>query len=255
MNPYVDKMKMQMRTKLMQYATLLDYRYKNLCVETSAEALLPVEVTIDTKDLTLEQVAKSAIIDNEHFLIAPNNISYQVPISKAFFQTHPQLKQDFYDPMDNPYSSDKSKANIKQQKDMFREQMGEELTLPQILILTTPEVNDDVKDQLNKTVDALNSQCEVLCQKVLVDKKSELAIKMAQAKPEELKKANSELDDEYNKNWHDIEVSTENEHQAIERANQRYHERKKQNEQNEDEKMNDIDYQKSHSMKFGEYEE
>lgn len=252
MNPYVDKMKMQMRTKLMQYATLLDFRYKNLCVETSSEALLPIEVTVGKNDYTIEQVAKSAIIDDEHYLIAPVSPSFLHPISKAFLKTHPQLKQEFYDPMDNPYSSDESKASLKMQKEMFREQMGEELTLPQILILTTPEVNDDTKDQLNKTVDALKEQCRALYEKELMKHKADLNVKMAQAKTDEIVKANQELDDEYKKLWRDAEMCTEEERQIIVKANQRYHDRQKQNEH--DETM-DEDFIKSHSMKFGVYEE
>lgn len=255
MNVKVDQIKMSMRGKLMPYSAMLDYRYKNLCVKTSTEALLPVEVKFGEKELPLEDVAKAGIIDDEHFMIAPTNIGYVTAVCQAFIETHPQLKQELFDPVENPYISQASREKIRNQKQIFREQMNEELILPQVLILTTPEVDDDSKDALNNTVDVLKKQCEVLYKKEYTRFKTELQAALVKSSPDEINSANKELDDEYNKLWQDVEKYTMEECQAIEEANQRYHERKMQRESEANNHMNESDFQKSQTMKFGEYEE
>lgn len=255
MNAYLDQVKMAMRAKLMPYGGLLDYRYKNLCVKTSTEALLSVEVEIGKDEFPLEKVAKAGIIDDEHFMVMPNDNSLQTAICKAFAKTHPQLKQELYDVLDNPYLEEEYKAKIRKQTELFKEQTGEDLPLPPALILITPEINDDAKKILNNTVDTLKNQCEVLYKKEYTKFKTELNSVMAKAKPEELINANRELDNEYNKLWKDVEGYTEAEREAIEKANERYHQRELQKEREENNGYTDEDAKKVQSMRFGEYEE
>lgn len=249
MNVKVDQIKTSMRGKLMPYSSMLDYRYKNLCVKTSTEALLPIEVKVDNRELPLEQCAKSGIVDDEHFMIAPTDQALVTPVCQAFLETHPQLKQDLYNPVDNPYISQATREKLRNDIRLFKEMTSEDLVLPQVLILTTPEVNDDEKDALNNTVDVLKKQCEVLYKKEYTRFKTELQAALVKSNPDEINSANKELDDEYNKLWQDVEKYTMEERQAIEEANQRYHER--QEAMQEKEKDQEV-YQ---SMKLGEFEE
>lgn len=251
MNPYADQAKMALRAKLMPIGALLDYRYKNLCVKTSPEALLPVEVNVAEKTLNLEQCAKSGIIDDEHYQIAPLNLSLVTPVCSAFMMAHPMLLQKLYDPLECPYIPEAQRNELKRQKEMFREQMGEELVLPEILILTTPEVDDDTKDSLNGMVDALYKQCEVLYKKEHVRVAAEMNAALARKDASEVREANKALDSEYDSLWRDVEKATDEERQAIEEANQRYHERKQQSNNG----LSEEEAEKVFSMKFGEFEE
>lgn len=252
MNVILDNTKMAMRAKLMPYAGMLDYRYKNLCVKTSKEALLPIEVKLGDNEMPLENCAKSGIIDEEHFMIAPLKQELVIPVCQAFLETHPQLKQDLYNQLDNPYISAATKNKLRNDMELFKEQTGEVLVLPQVLILTTPEVNDDEKKMLNDTVDVLKKQCEVIFSKEYAKFKSDMNAQMARSKPEELLAANKELDNEYQALWKTVEDYTMQERMTIEQANERYHQRKASQEGESEDNENTKVYQ---SMKFGEYEE
>lgn len=255
MNPYADQAKMALRAKLMPYGALLDYRYKNLCVKTSTEALLPVEVEVDETSMTLEQCAKSSIVDDEHFLIAPLTLSLVLPVCNAFLETHPMLLQKLYDPQECPYIPAAQRNELKRQKELFFEQMGEELVLPEVLVLTTPEVDDDTKDHLNNMVDVLYKQCEVLYKKEYTRISADMNAQLARKDISAIRDANKALDSEYESLWRDIEKYTQEERQAIEEANQRYRERKQERERQENGGLSEEEEMKIHSMKLGEFEE
>lgn len=255
MNVKVDQTKLAMQGKLLQYSNLLDFRYKCLCVKTNAEALLPVEVTIGKIDYPLEKVTQVAIIDDEHYLIAPSEQPLIIPICEAFAKTLPQLTQKVIDPMDNPYSSDEARNQVKGMLKLYKDQTGEDMVLPKNIILTTPEVNDDMKDVLDNSVKSLKSQCEVLYKKELALMKSQLAKALAKENPEELKKGNDELDKEYEKLWNEVEKITTEEIRIIEEANQRYHQRENERKRTENDGLSEEDEKVIHSMKIGSFEE
>lgn len=245
----LDQVKMAMNAKLMPYGALLDYRYKNLCVKTSTEALLAIEVRINNSELPLEDCAKAGIVDDEHFMIAPASQELVNPVCQAFLQCHPQLKQELYTPTSNPYISEATRNKIKRDMEIFKEQTGEDLVLPQILILTTPEIDDNQKDVMNKSVDALEKQCEVLYKKEYAKFKAELSAKLADKDVRTAEECEKAFDNEYQKLWMDVEKYTEEERMAIDEANQRYHNRKEGNNNNSN--APEV-YQ---TMKMGEYEE
>lgn len=255
MNVYVDKVKTAMRARLIPYGVMLDYQYKNLCVKTSTEALLPVEVEVGNVAQPLEKVAQVGIVDDEHFQIAPQDASYITAICAGFFKTHPQLKQEVIDPLNSPFASEETKAKVRELNDMMGEQIGEQPSMPQLIILTTPEVNDNMKKLLLESVDVMLKQCEVLYQKELTEAKAKVAYALSEQDPLDLKQANKELDEEYDKHWSGVEDCTKQMRQDIEDANKRYHERHHQEEFKEHGGMSAEDDAKVHSMKFGEYEE
>lgn len=255
MNIYLDQVKTAMRAKLIPYGVMLDYQYKNLCVKTSTEALLPIEVKKNNTEVTLEAVAKVGIVDDEHFQIAPFDASFTTAICEGIFKTHPQLKQEVIDPLDSPYASEETKAKVRELNKMMSEQIGEQPSTLQLIILTTPEVNDKMKKLLLESVDMMLKQCEVLFQKELTEAKANIAYAMSEQDPQDLKKANDELNEEYGKHWGSVQESTEQIRQDIEEANKRYHERHHQEEFKEHGGMSAEEDAKVHSMKFGEYEE
>lgn len=255
MNVYVDQVKTAMRARLIPFGVMLDYQYKNLCVKTSSEALLPVEVEVGKTAMPLEKVAQVGIVDDEHYQIAPIETSYVTPICTAFFKTHPQLKQEVVEPLSSPFVSEETKAKVREMNEDFMQQIGEMPLMPNLIILTTPEVDDNMKKMLLQSVDVLLKQCEVLYKKELTEAKAKVAYALSQLDPLELKNANEELDKEYETHWKSVEDYTEQERQAIEEANKRYHDRHLQEELKEHHGVKAEDESKVFSMKFGEYEE
>lgn len=223
MNVIADKYKTGMRNKLSMYSSLLDFRYKNLCVKTNQEALLPIEIKTKNRDLPLEEVAQIGIMDDEHFLVAPTTPNMLQPICQAFLTTHPQLKQEII-LLDQQEDLDpETKAVIEMNKEIMKEQTGEELPPLQALLLTTPEVNDNLKDRLDDAVSVLKKQCEVKYQKELLDNKKRMAISMTGAAPKDLDNANKELDQMYDQCWQIVEELTAAELADIADANRLYH--------------------------------
>lgn len=256
MNVHVDQVKLSLTGKLMQYNNLLDFRYKSMCVKANPDALLPIEVQVGKVDYPLEKVTQVAIIDDEHYLIAPSDQSLIIPICQAFAQTLPQLRQEVIDPMNNPYSKEETRNQVRGMLKVYKEQTGEDLKLPENVILTTPEVSDDMKDILNRSVDSLKKQCEVLYNKELNKMKEELAKALFNEAPEELKKGNDELDKEYKSQWNEVEKITAEMKEDIDKANQRYHERTEVKNRAERNGLSVEDERAIHSMKLGgSYEE
>lgn len=229
MNVIADRYQTSLRDKLTMYASLLDFRYKNLCVKTNSEALLPIEVKTKAGDMPLEKVAQVGIMDDEHFLVIPNNQGMMMQVCHAFLMAHPQLKQEV---KELDFASEdldpETKSEIEFNKAMIKDQTGEEMPPVNGLFLTTPEVNDDMKDQLDNAVDGLKKQCEVKFKKEHVDHKSRMALSMGGANPTDIRKANDMLDDMYNNCWKMVEDLTNDTHQDIDEANMRYHRRQEE---------------------------
>lgn len=228
MNPISDKYQASLRDKLGMYASLLDYRYKNLCIKTHPEALLPIEVNTKMGETKLEEVAIAGIMDDEHFLVVPKEQRDMMQVCHAFLMAHPQLKQEIIELDKSEDLDPETKSDIETHREIMKAQTGEDLPPINGLLLTTPEINDNMKDQMDKAVDALEKQCEVKFQAELIDHKTRMAISMAGAEPEELDKANSDLDDMYDKCWEIVEDLGIEMHNEIANANELYHEREKE---------------------------
>lgn len=255
MNVHVDKSKLSLNGKLLQYNSLLGYRYNCLCIKTNKQALIPIEVKVGKVDYPIEKVAQVAIIDDEHYLIAPSDQGLIIPICQAFAETLPQLKQEVVNAIDNPYTTEESRNEVQAMLNVYKEQTGEDIVLPENIILTTPEVNDDMKDMLEQSVDGLKKQCQVLYQKELTEVKVKLGEVLVNENPEELKKGNEILDKEHDKMWEDVENITNEILQAIAEANRRYHEREEEKERAKHNGLSEEEDKAVHSMKLGSYEE
>lgn len=227
MNPTTDKYKTILQSKLMTYASLLDFRYKCLCVKTSPEALLPIEVSTPQGDLPLEKVAKIGIMDDEHFLIVPILQDLLIPIAQSFMTHYPQLKQEFIDLDMSENVDPEIREQYEDAKRILKEQTGEDMPTVRMLQLTTPEINDDVKKQLDTSVDTLEQMCKVKFQAELTKSKSDTMRALAKD-PRSVDDANRELDKTYNNCWQQVNRYTMEEKQAIDEANYRYHQREQE---------------------------
>lgn len=225
MNPITDKYKTMLDGKLLTYASLLDFRYKCLCVKTSPEALLPIEVSTSEGDMPLEKIAKIGIMDDEHYLIAPLSQDMLTPICKAFLSRYPQLKQELKDLNLSENIDPETRDEYEATKMILKQQTGEDLPPIRVLELTTPEVDDDMKKQLDQSVDALKQMCKAKFQTELANCKAETSRALARD-PQELQKANNELDIIYNKDWNIVEHYSQKEKEDIADANNRYNQRK-----------------------------
>lgn len=241
MNLIADRYQTSLRDKLGMYASLLDFRYKNLCIKTYPEALLPVEVKTKMGETKLEEVAMTGIMDDEHFLVVPKEQRDMMQVCHAFLMAHPQLKQEIVELDKSEDLDEETKSEIETHREIMKAQTGEDLPPINGLVLTTPEINDDMMDQMDKAVDALEKQCEVKFQAELADHKARMLISMTGAEPKELDKANSDLDDMYDKCWEIVEDMTLTMHNDIAHANELYHEREEEkNRQNSNDPRNNM---------------
>lgn len=229
MNQIIDSHANQLQSKLSTYASLLAYRYKCLCVKTSPEALLPIEVQTAEGDLPLDEVAKVVIMDEEHFLIAPMSQEYLDPICQAFLKNYPQLKQKMIDLDVSDNIDPEIREEYESAKEMFKQQTGEVITSLKILQLTTPDINDDVKDQLDKSVDVLYNQAKVRFRKELEEQKVKLLKALSQKYPRDVEEGNRKLDQTHEQVWRIVEDYTQEIHSDIADENFKYNERLKQN--------------------------
>lgn len=227
MNQIIDSCASQLQSKLSTIASLLAYRYKCLCVKTSPEALLPIEVKTSKGDLPLEQVSKIGIMDEEHFLIAPLVQDILPNICEAFLMHYPQLKQELLDLDVSSNIDPEIREEYESAKEMLKQQTGEDMPPVRMLQLTTPDINDDIKDQLDKSVDVLYNQTKVRFRKELEEQKVKLLKSLSQKYPKDVEEGNRKLDQTHVQIWRIVEDYTQEIHSDIADENFKYNERQK----------------------------
>lgn len=146
----------EMEGRLSGYATLLIYRYANLCVKAQPMALLSAEIVDDEMGvMDIEKVAGVTMPDEYHLKLMPFDPRFNYPLCKAIKQEHPEFKQELVTPED---------ANDENER---------------YLILTMPEVNKDRYDVLMDSVDVLYDGCKAKMDKTVVDYRGKLEKKIA----------------------------------------------------------------------------
>lgn len=233
MNPITDKHTTKLRGLLLTYASLLDFRYKCLCVNATPEALLPIEIKTTQGDIALEKVCQIGIMDDEHYLVAPISQDMLIPIAQAFMKRYPQLRQEFVDMELTDNIDPEEREQYEEAKRMVKEQTGEDLPPLRMLQLTTPEINDDMKKQLDISVDTLEKMCKAKFKEELTKCKANAAKDLANF-PEKIDIANKELDNTYNECWELVQGYTMQEKEIIAEANKRYHQREEKKQEEKD---------------------
>ena len=159
--------------KMGAYLSLLDLRFKNLCVKADPVALLPVTVNTGHQELNLEDVANVSMPNEYQLAIFPNIPNYMQDIIRGVFEAHPEFKLEIRDTNEDRKNQENSQKEEPDKEKLDNEEpdMNSVLGLDDIfdedsdetkyLLYTMPEVNKDRRDFLNNGVKALHQQCMV----------------------------------------------------------------------------------------------
>ena len=145
----------EMESRLGGYATLLVYRYANLCVKAQPMALLSAKIIDDEQgEMNIEHVAGVVMPDEYHLKLVPYDPRFNFPLCKAIAKEHPEFKQELVMPED----ADDEKERY--------------------LILTMPEVNKDRRDALIDSVNVLFDGCKAKMDKTCAEYRLKLEKKI-----------------------------------------------------------------------------
>ena len=151
--------------KMGAYLSLLDLRYRNLCVKAEPLALLPVTINTVHEELNLEDVANVSKPDEYHLAIYPNTSNYMQDIIRGVFEAHPEFKLDIRDLNEDRKKSQDVAPEEDDAPDMSNLGLDnifdEDSQETKYLLYKMPEVNKDRHDFLDNGVKALHQQCMV----------------------------------------------------------------------------------------------
>lgn len=161
----------EMEGKLGGYATLLMYRYANLCVKAQPLSLLSLVVEDEEQGpMTIEQVAGVKMPDEFHIELVPYDPRFNFPLCKAVKQEHPEFKQDLVKP-ENAEGEDERR-----------------------LILTMPVVNSDRHDELTDAVGVLYDGCKAQVDKTVANYRAKLEPKITPLPSDERNESQNAFD-------------------------------------------------------------
>ena len=149
--------------KMGAYLSLLDLRYRNLCVKADPMSLLPVTVNADNEHLNLEDVARVSMPNEYQLAVYPNVPNYVQDIIRGIFEAHPEFRLEMGDMNEDR----KRREEAQKEEGPDTSQLGiddvfdEDSDETKYLLYTMPEVNKDRRDFLNNGVKALHQQCMV----------------------------------------------------------------------------------------------
>lgn len=149
--------------KMGAYLSLLDLRYKNLCVKANPVALLPVTIDTGKEQLNLEDVASVRIPNEYQLAVYPTISNYMQDIIRGVFEAHPEFRLDIKDMNEDRKTQEKdSDENGPDMSGLgLDEAIGEDSDETKYLLYKMPEVNKDRHDFLDNGVKALHQQCMV----------------------------------------------------------------------------------------------
>ena len=175
----------EMEDRLGGYATLLVYRYANLCVKAQPMALLSAKIIDDEQgEMNIEHVAGVVMPDEYHLKLVPYDPRFNFPLCKAIAKEHPEFKQELVMPED----ADDEKERY--------------------LILTMPEVNKDRRDVLIDSVNVLFDGCKAKMDKTCAEYRLKLEKKIVVLP----------TDDERNEAKDALESSIKNHQEIVDRV-------------------------------------
>lgn len=148
--------------KMGAYLSLLDLRYKNLCVKADPVALLPVTIDTSKEQLNLEDVANVRIPNEYQLAVYPTISNYMQDIIRGVFEAHPEFLLDIRDMNEDRKAQEKD--SDEEGPDMsglgLDEVIGEDSDETKYLLYTMPKVNKNRYDFLSNGVSALHQQCK-----------------------------------------------------------------------------------------------
>lgn len=153
--------------KMGAYLSLLDMRYKNLCVKADPVALLPVTIDTGKEQLNIEDVANVSMPNEYQLAVYPTIPNYIQDIIRGVFEAHPEFLLDIKDMNEERKQQEKNQENGSEEEGPDLSGLGLDETFDEdsdetkYLLYTMPKVNKDRRDFLNNGVSALHQQCKV----------------------------------------------------------------------------------------------
>lgn len=185
--------------KMSGYASLLDYRYKNLCIKAEPLSLIPVEVDVEGTMFKMEDVADCTISAWNQIMVIPKDEDLIVYIGHAIMQVHPEFKQ-------------------KVTRHYF-EQIRKDI---KVILLTMPPVDKDYRDVLNTGTDTLYDQCKIYIDKVQSEISVEITMRMAGHPKDEIDEARKKISDLHEHYCKQVDGLHDEKKKEIEDAYQKY---------------------------------
>lgn len=216
--------------KLGGYHYLLTFRYSNLCVKADPMSLLPVTVTVGSREQNIEEVAQVVQMDDFHLAVMPKHMDVLRDVQQGIFEAHPEFI-------------------------MTIEQMDEDDADSRFVYCEMPPVDKQRHDLLTETTKSLYEECKARMDAVLLEEKRSFVELLAED-PQSLQEAVDQLNEKHSDAVSDIQELRDKKLEEIEDAYEKYLEDHAQEEEEKDEtedsQQSDIDV--TQSMHLGDDE-
>lgn len=198
-NPVILQITNTADQKMNGYASLLNYRYKNLCVKAEPLSLIPVEVDIEGGKFNFEDVAGGSISEWNQIMVIPKDEDLIAYICPAIAQAHPEFKQ-----------------KVTRQ---YIEEIGDNV---KVIMLTMPPVDKDRRNLLIQGTETLHDQCKIYIDNVQSEVSVEITKRMVGRPKEEVDEARKKLNDLHEQYSKQVDDLQEEKKKEIEDAYQKY---------------------------------
>ena len=213
--------------KLGSYQYLLTFRYSNLCVKADPMSLLPVTVTVGSREQNIEEVAQVVQMDDFHLSVFPKRMDVLRDVQQGIFDAHPEFI-------------------------MSIEQMDEKDADSRFIYCEMPPVDKQRHDMLTEATKSLYEECKARMDAVLLEEKRSFVELLAED-PQSLQEVVDQLNEKHSNAVSDIQELRDKKLEEIEDAYTKYLEGHAQEEEEmEDSQQSDIDV--TQSMHMGDEE-
>ena len=213
--------------KLGSYQYLLTFRYSNLCVKADPMSLLPVTVTVGSREQNIEEVAQVVQMDDFHLSVFPKRMDVLRDVQQGIFDAHPEFI-------------------------MSIEQMDEKDADSRFIYCEMPPVDKQRHDMLTEATKSLYEECKARMDAVLLEEKRSFVELLAED-PQSLQEVVDQLNEKHSDAVSDIQELRDKKLEEIEDAYTKYLEGHAQEEEEmEDSQQSDIDV--TQSMHMGDEE-
>ena len=212
MNPVLLKEIQTAGSKFGAYYSLLDFRYKNLCVKADPFSLLPVTVEANLYECNIEEVASVMVSNDFQLTVYPNDAMYLVDISKGVLKAHPEFKQTL---MLHPDEGDDQEL----EPDKIYDQSIKGF---KYLIFTMPKVDKNRHDLLTNGVKTLYQECRSKVKVVNMQTKAQLTNGSFLSTQQDMDEAEARLKELFDKTQEKVDQLKKDKLDEIEEAYQHY---------------------------------
>lgn len=210
--------------KMGAYLSLLDLRYRNLCVKADPMSLLPVTVNADNEHLNLEDVARVSMPNEFQLAVYPNVPNYVQDIIRGIFEAHPEFRLEMGDMNEDR----KRREEAQKEEGPDTSQLGiddvfdEDSDETKYLLYTMPEVNKDRRDFLDNGVTALHQQCIVRLDAEYAEGLKKLSEAEMYSTPKDMDEARQDMKDILDDVKEKVDKLLDDKQQEIEEAYRHY---------------------------------